>query len=119
MRKGMARQVTSRCPRCPIASMLATSYYTNRLSATEHETHLALLFVHVDATICHSWSPDGCGRMPLSPCGTRSAHIRVTGCCVASLCSARHAYALGPTGWGRDTYRGSGGQCAAAGSSPG
>src|SRR5262249_21370529 len=68
---------------------------------TEHETPLALLFVHVDATICHRWPPVGCGRMPLSPRGTRSAHIRVTGCCVAALCSARHAYALDPTGWGR------------------
>ena len=49
------------------------------LSATEHETHLALLFVHVDATICHSWSPDVCGRMTLIPRGTLSAHVRVTG----------------------------------------
>ena len=46
------------------------------LAATEHETHLALLFVHVDATICHSWSPDVCCRMTLSPRGTLRACLK-------------------------------------------
>jgi hypothetical protein len=27
------------------------------VSATEHETHLALLFVHIDANIFQGWSP--------------------------------------------------------------
>jgi hypothetical protein len=49
-----------------------------RLAATAHATHVAVLLVHVDATIFPGWSPDVCGSMTLRPRGTLSAHT--SGC---------------------------------------